>query len=54
MNDDFKLFRMLAILKSHFYNVGIISFCTCKAIVFLVKAKAIILLEDWLYQAVIS
>ena len=54
MNNDFKLFRILAILSCHFHNFWIIGFFTCKAICPLVKTKILVFLECWLYQEVVS
>ena len=54
MNNDFELFRMLAILSGLFHNLWIMAYSTCKVIVSLVKAQALIFLEYWVYEGVIS
>ena len=53
MNNDFKLFRILAILRGLFHNLWIMAYSTCKIIVSLVKAQALIFLEYWVYERVI-
>ena len=54
MNNDFELFRILAILRGHFHDLWIMAYSICKTIVSLVKAQALIFLEYWLYEGVIS
>ena len=54
MNNDFKLLRIVAILRVISITFWIIAFSTCKPTASLLKAKALIFLEYWLYQAVIS
>ena len=54
MNNDFESFRILAILRGHFNNFCIMAFFTCKIVVSLVKTQALIFLEYWLYDGVIS
>ena len=54
MNNDFELFRILAILRGLFHNLWIMTYSTCKIIVSLVKPQALIFLEYWVYEGVIS
>ena len=54
MNNDFKLFRILTILRGLFHNLWIMAYSTCKIIVSLVKTQALIFLEYWVYEWVIS
>ena len=42
MNNDFKLFRIMAILRSHFHNFWIIVFPIYESIFSPVKAKALV------------
>ena len=54
MNNDFELFRILAILRGLFHNLWIMACSTCKNIASVVKAQALIFLEYWVYERVIS
>ena len=54
MKNDFELFRILTILGGLFHNLWIMAYSTCKIIVSLVKAQALIFLEYWVYEGVIS
>ena len=50
MNNDFELFRMLAILRGLFHNLWIMAYSTCIIFASLVKAQALIFLEYWVYE----
>ena len=54
MNNNFKLFRILAILRGLFHNLWIMAYSTCKIIVSLANTQALIFLEYWVYEWVIS
>ena len=54
MNNDFELFRILAILRGLFHNLSIMAYSTRKIIVSLVQPQALIFLEYWVYERVFS
>ena len=52
-DNDFELFRILAILRGLFHNLWIMAYSACKIIVSLVKPQALIFLEYCVYEGVI-